>query len=68
MKQQAVYFIETKEGEKLYKADTFWSKGKVHQAKIHSDSQDDQERFFKSLISSLVNSASKLLLLKWSNA
>lgn len=53
MKKQAVYFIETKEGERLYKLDTFWSKGGINDgAKVHNDSKYDQERFFNSLCSS----------------
>jgi hypothetical protein len=52
MKKQAVYFIETKEGERLYKLDTFWSKGTINDgAKVHNDSEYDQERFFDSLCS-----------------
>lgn len=52
MKKQAVYFIETKEGERLYKLDTFWSKGGINDgAKVHNDSEYDQERFFDSLCS-----------------
>lgn len=49
MKRQAIYFIETKEGERLYKLDTFWSKGEIKDAKVHYDTEDDKERFFKSL-------------------
>ena len=49
---RAIYFIETKEGEKLYKCDTFWSKSPKHvNAKIHDNSEHDQKRFFLSLIS-----------------
>jgi hypothetical protein len=52
MNKQAVYFVETKEGERLYKLDTFWSKGGINDgAKVHNDSEYDQERFFKSLCS-----------------
>lgn len=53
MKKQAVYFVETKEGQRFYKLDTFWSKGGINDgAKVHNDSEDDQERFFSSLCSS----------------
>jgi hypothetical protein len=53
MNKQAVYFVETKEGERLYKLDTFWSKGTINDgAKVHNDSEYDQERFFKALCSS----------------
>lgn len=49
----AVYFIE-KNGVKYYKCDTFWSKSdKIENAKIHNDSENDQERFLKSLLYSL---------------
>lgn len=52
MNKQAVYFVETKEGERLYKLDTFWSKGEINDGvKVHNDSEYDQERFFKSLCS-----------------
>lgn len=52
--KQAIYFIETSNGEILYKEDTFWSKGSdVKQAKVHSDSDEDKERFFKSLCTSI---------------
>lgn len=52
MNKQAVYFVETKEGERLYKLDTFWSKGGINDgAKVHNDSEYDQERFFGSLCS-----------------
>lgn len=52
MNKQAVYFVETKEGERLYKLDTFWSKGDINDgAKVHNDSEYDQERFFGSLCS-----------------
>ncbi len=52
MNKQAVYFVETKEGERLYKLDTFWSKGGINDgAKVHNDSEYDQERFFNSLCS-----------------
>ena len=52
MNKQAVYFVETKEGEKLYKLDTFWSKGDINDGvKVHNDSEDDQQRFFSSLCS-----------------
>jgi len=52
MKKQAVYFVETKEGERLYKLDTFWSKGDINDGvKVHNDSEYDQERFFDSLCS-----------------
>ena len=52
MKKQAVYFVETKKGERLYKLDTFWSKGHINDGvKVHTDSEDDQERFFHSLCS-----------------
>ena len=52
MNKQAVYFVETKEGERLYKLDTFWSKGDINDGvKVHNDSEYDQERFFKSLCS-----------------
>lgn len=54
MKQQAIYFIETSKGEILYKQDTFWSRGKdVQYAKVHYDTDDDKERFFSSLCTSL---------------
>ena len=47
---KAIYFIEI-EGVKYYKTDTFWSKSKdFKHAKIHSDSNNDQERFFDPLI------------------
>ena len=52
MNKQAVYFVETKEGERLYKLDTFWSKGDINDGvKVHNDSEDDQKRFFSSLCS-----------------
>jgi hypothetical protein len=52
MNKQAVYFVETKEGERLYKLDTFWSKGDINDGvKVHNDSEYDQERFFDSLCS-----------------
>lgn len=52
MKKQAVYFVETKEGERLYKLDTLWSTGGVNDGvKVHTDSEDDKERFFNSLCS-----------------
>lgn len=52
MNKQAVYFVETKEGERLYKLDTFWSKGDINDGvKVHNDSEYDQERFFSSLCS-----------------
>ena len=52
MNKQAVYFVETKEGERLYKLDTFWSKGDITDGvKVHNDSEYDQERFFGSLCS-----------------
>ena len=52
MNKQAVYFVETKEGERLYKIDTFWSKGDINAGvKVHNDSEYDQERFFGSLCS-----------------
>jgi len=52
MNKQAVYFVETKEGERLYKLDTFWSKGDINDGvKVHNDSEYDQERFFGSLCS-----------------
>lgn len=52
MNKQAVYFVETKEGERLYKLDTFWSKGDINDGvKVHNDSEYDQERFFTSLCS-----------------
>ena len=47
---RAIYFIETKEGQRLYKTDTFWSKtDKQEYAKIHNDSLEDQKRFLLSL-------------------
>jgi len=49
MKRQAIYFVETKEGEKLYKLDTFWSKGQINDAKVHYDTEEDKKRFFESL-------------------
>ena len=46
----AIYFIETN-GIKYYKTDTFWSKSKEYKyAKMHNDSEDDQERFLDSLL------------------
>lgn len=52
MNKQAVYFVETKEGERLYNLDTFWSKGDINDGvKVHNDSEYDQERFFGSLCS-----------------
>lgn len=52
MNKQAVYFVETKEGERFYKLDTFWSKGDINDGvKVHNDSDYDQERFFGSLCS-----------------
>lgn len=52
MNKQVVYFVETKEGERLYKLDTFWSKGDINDGvKVHNDSDYDQERFFGSLCS-----------------
>ncbi len=52
MNKKAVYFLETKEGKRLYKLDTFWSKGDINDGvKIHNDSEYDQERFFDSLCS-----------------
>lgn len=48
--KQAVYFLETQEGERLYKLDTFWSRGTITDGvKVHTDSEDDQDRFFSSL-------------------
>lgn len=45
---KAVYFIE-KDGVKHYKCDTFWStSANQKNAKIHSDSIYDQDRFFES--------------------
>ena len=53
MKKQAVYFVETKEGERLYKLGSFWSKGDINDGvKVHNDSEYDQERFLTSLCSS----------------
>jgi hypothetical protein len=47
---KAIYFIETKEGRRLYKTDTFWSKSdKIEHAKIHNDSLEDQKRFLVAL-------------------
>ena len=47
---RAIYFIETKEGRRLYKTDTFWSKSdNIEDAKIHNDSIEDQKRFLVSL-------------------
>ena len=52
MNKQAIYFVETKEGKRLYKLDTFWSKGYINDGvKVHNDSEYDQERFFVSLCS-----------------
>jgi hypothetical protein len=52
MNKQAVYFVETQEGERLYKLDTFWSKGDIsYGVKVHNDSEYDRERFFGSLCS-----------------
>ena len=52
MNKQAIYFVETKEGKRLYKLDTFWSKGDINDGvKVHNDSEYDQERFFGSLCS-----------------
>ena len=52
MNKKVVYFVETKEGERLYKLDTFWSKGDINDGvKVHNDSDYDQERFFGSLCS-----------------
>lgn len=49
----AVYFIELKDGRRLYKADSFWSKTEdIKKAKIHDDSEYDKQRFFESLVSS----------------
>jgi hypothetical protein len=49
----AVYFIELKDGRRLYKADSFWSKTEdIKKAKIHNDSENDKQRFFESLVSS----------------
>jgi len=51
----AIYFIE-REGVRYYKCDTFWSKSKnIENAKIHTDSEHDQERFLKSLLYPLEN-------------
>jgi hypothetical protein len=51
----AIYFIE-REGIRYYKCDTFWSKSKkIENAKIHTDSEHDQERFLKSLLYPLEN-------------
>ena len=48
----AIYFIELKDGKKLYKTDTFWSKTEnLYHAKLHDDSEHDQKRFFESLTS-----------------
>lgn len=48
---RAIYFIEKKDGVKFYKCDTFWSKSdKIKHAKIHNDSENDQKRFFESLL------------------
>ena len=50
---RSIYFIEI-EGVKYYKTDSFWSKNKdFTHAKIHTDSKDDKQRFFTSLISGL---------------
>jgi hypothetical protein len=50
---KAIYFIE-KDGVKSYKADSFWSTTKkVEYAKTHTDSVDDQKRFFESYLSSM---------------
>jgi len=50
---KAIYFLE-KDNVKYYKCDTFWSKSKDRQnAKIHDDSEYDQDRFFKSALYSL---------------
>ena len=51
----AIYFIE-RDGVRYYKCDTFWSKSKkIENAKIHTDSEHDQERFLKSLLYPLEN-------------
>jgi len=56
---KAVYFLE-KNKVKYYKRDTFWSKSKkIENAKIHSDSVYDQERFFESALYSLKNCKGK---------
>jgi len=54
---RAIYFIEKKDGIKLYKCDTFWSQSeKITDAKIHDDSKYDQKRFFDSLTLGFVKS------------
>lgn len=53
MEKKAIYFLETK-GIKYYKCDTFWSQSKDYKdAKIHDNSEHDQQRFFTSLCSGL---------------
>lgn len=50
---KAIYFLE-KDNVRYYKCDTFWSKSQDRQnAKIHSDSEYDQDRFFDSALYSL---------------
>lgn len=50
---KAIYFLE-KDNVKYYKCDTFWSKSKDRQnAKIHNDSEYDQDRFFDAALYSL---------------
>jgi hypothetical protein len=46
----AIYFIKKKNGNILYKTDTFWSTSELFtHAKMHDDSVHDQERFFDGL-------------------
>lgn len=74
--QRAIYFIELKDGTKLYKCDSFWSTSKNYiNAKVHDDSEYDQFRFFESFKSSFryVNTFessedSKLYMEKFENA
>lgn len=62
----AVYFIELKDGRRLYKADSFWSKTEdIKKAKIHDDSENDKQRFFKSLVSSFKPWRSELTDERW---
>lgn len=48
--QRAIYFVELKDGTKLYKCDSFWSTSENYKnAKLHDNSEYDQERFLDSL-------------------
>lgn len=48
--QRAIYFIELKDGTKLYKCDSFWSTSENYKnAKLHDNSEYDQDRFLESL-------------------